>query len=112
MLVRFTFIQLPAFIRDCHRLELEDDAVREIESVILTNPNIGKVVTGTGALRKMRFSPSGTGRGKSGAFRVLYACITRYQAVYFFAAYAKNEKENISAAEKRQFKKLLDELKE
>jgi hypothetical protein len=50
------------------------------------------------------------GRGKSGGVRVIHY-FAAPDAVYFIAVYAKNEKENISDAEKKALAKILRPIK-
>ncbi len=58
---------------------------------------------GLGGIRKLRFAPSG--RGKSGAFRVIYYFAAENRPVLALLIYGKNEQANISPA---QQKAILD----
>lgn len=78
--------------------------------MILEKPETGHVVSGTGGLRKLRFSPASSGRGKSGGIRVGYALIRFAETVYFIAAYAKNEKANFSPRERNQVRQLIQSI--
>ena len=49
---------------------LDDDNLRNLENEIIKNPKIGKVIQGTGGLRKMRYALENT--DKSSGSRVLY----------------------------------------
>ncbi len=71
---------------------------------------MGRVIPGTGGLRKIRFSPSSWRRGKSGAIRACYAYFVSAEQVFLVAAYGKNEKENLTAGEKAAYRKLLREI--
>jgi hypothetical protein len=55
--VVLTFIQLPYFVSDFRRMLLTDGDLRELETLLMQNPGMGKVIPGTGGLRKMRFAP-------------------------------------------------------
>ena len=50
------------------------------------------------------------GRGKSGGVRVIYY-FAAPDVVYFIAVYAKNQKENLSDAEKQALAKTLQPIK-
>lgn len=63
---------------------------------------------GTGGLRKIRFAFEN--RGKSGSSRVCYVDIVVKQTVFFITAYAKNEKENLSKAERNSIRQLIELL--
>jgi hypothetical protein len=67
---------------------------------------LGSVIEGTGGLRKFRFGAKG--KGKSGGARVLYYYGGDQMPIFLIAIYPKSEKENISAAEKRAIKKLIN----
>jgi hypothetical protein len=51
------------------------------------------------------------GRGKRGGVRVIYY-LAAPDAVYFIAVYAKNQKENLSDAEKQALAKILQPIKQ
>ena len=66
------------------------------------------MVAGTGGLRKLRFSPSRWRRGKRGALRIGYSHDPRLEKVVVLAVYAKNDKANLTPAERREIKRILD----
>lgn len=105
-----TFKYLWGFVREWDRLGLTDDDLRELEYAILANPDAGAVIAGTGGLRKLRFSPSNWRRGKRGALRIGYSHDARLEKVLMIAVYAKNDKANLTPAERREIKRLLDAL--
>lgn len=51
-----TFIQTQEFTKNWERLDLKDRDLRRLELEILKNPKVGKVIRGTGGLRKLRFA--------------------------------------------------------
>ena len=95
-------------MREWDRLGLDDDDLRELEQLILGDPDEGAVVPGTGGLRKLRFSPSRWHRGKRGALRVGYAHNARLEKVAVIAVYAKADQSDLTAGERRDIKQLLD----
>ena len=103
-----TFKYLAAFVRQWERLGLDDDDLRELEFLILANPSAGSVVAGSGGLRKLRFAPSSWRRGKRGALRIGYSHNPRLEKVLVLAVYAKSDKANLTPAERREIKRLLD----
>ena len=52
------------------RGRLDDESLDDLEKTLTANPAAGKVMPGTGGLRKLRIAAPG--RGKRGGFRVLY----------------------------------------
>jgi hypothetical protein len=102
-----TFKYLAGFVREWLRLGLDDEALCELETLILHNPDAGAVMAGTGGLRKLRFSPSRWRRGKSGSLRIGYTHDRKLEKVLVIAVYAKNDKANLTPNERRQIKRLL-----
>lgn len=105
-----TFIQTSEFTKNWERLGFADDDLRRLELEILKNPKVGAVIRGTGKLRKMRFSFKN--EGKSGSTRVCYVDYTVQETVYLITVYPKNEKDNLSKAERNSIKKMIEILEE
>lgn len=104
------FVYGTAFSRVWKELGFCDDDLRRLENSLLQNPKIGDVIRGTGRMRKMRFAfPY---RGKRGSVRVCYVDFEKYEILYLLAIFAKNEQENLSAAECNSLKKQIDRLEE
>lgn len=79
------------------------------EDEIALSPDRWPVISGTGGVRKARSSRGDS--GKSGGVRILYYFILVEGVIYLLDIYAKNEKENITASEKKLIKKIIMELK-
>jgi hypothetical protein len=103
------FIELPPFRRYLDQLGNGQRILSGIQETLLKNPNAGVVIQGTGGLRKLRHAAEG--RGKSGGFRVTYLYVPENETIYLFVLYAKNEKDSLSAAEKKELKPLVEQLK-
>jgi mRNA-degrading endonuclease RelE of RelBE toxin-antitoxin system len=101
------FVQFPSFLRDWHRLGLGDEALRALEDELIGAPERAPVIEHTSGLRKLRFAPSGLGRGKSGAYRVCYAYFPAFGTVALFVAFGKNERADLSPAQAREVAKAL-----
>ena len=99
----------PEFDRCWKNLGLTDDHLKELQEMILLNPQAGRVIQGTGGLRKLRFALEN--KGKSGSVRVLYVDLVVHDKVYLITAYSKNEKDNLNDNEKAEVKKLIMQLK-
>ncbi len=77
-----------------------DEELMEAEMAILRGD--GDTIAGTGGLKKLRCRMSG--RGKSGSIRLIVADFPRFGRAYLLAAFGKNEKANLSAAERNQLR--------
>lgn len=106
------FVHLEPFEADWKRLGFADEELRELELAILARPDGPPIVAGTGGLRKIRFAPSRLARGKRGAVRVGYVHFARAGLVALIVAYAKNEKGNLTPAEKREIQRLVREIEQ
>ncbi len=95
------FVQFPTFLRDWKRLGLSDEALRAIERELIDAPDKGPVIAQTGGLRKLRFTPPGAGRGKSGAYRVCYAYFPAYGTIALLVVFGKNERTDLTVTEAR-----------
>jgi hypothetical protein len=104
------FVHFPAFSRDWRRLRLGDEALRALENELIESPDRGPVLEHTGGLRKLRFSPPGSGRGKSGAYRICYAFFPSYGTIALFVVFGKQERPDLTMAEARAIAKALNEF--
>ena len=101
------FIETSIFTRQVKTIAT-DDELKALQIELIAQPEKGDLIQGTGGLRKIRMA---TGQqGKSGSARVIYFLATA-EVIYLVLAYAKNEKESLTAAEKADLKKLTQLLK-
>lgn len=101
------FIQMDAFVKDWDRLDLDDDDLRALEVLIMIDPNRYPVIPGTGGLRKLRFSSNRWDKGKQSGIRVCYAHFPASSVAVLFVAYAKNEIDDLSAAQRTQIARAI-----
>lgn len=104
------FVIMPIFDRQWRDMGLDDNDLQCLQVQLLENPQAGKVIKGTGKLRKMRFALPG--RGKSGSSRILYVDFVLAETIYLIFAYPKNEKDNLTNEECNNIKKLIDRIEE
>ena len=81
-----------------------------LQEELLADPKIGAVMKGTGGVRKMRFAFQQ--RGKSGSIRIIYVDFEVYEKIYLITAYTKEEKDNLSDAERAELKQLIKVLEQ
>ena len=79
-----------------------------IVSKVAEEPECGDVIAGTGGFRKLRVPRAGM--GKSGGARVVYIWRDDRFPVFLITIFAKNEKANLSQAERNALKKRSDEI--
>ncbi len=88
---------------------LGDDELKDLEELLLSNPQEGDVIQGTGGARKLRFQLEG--RGKRGGARVIYVDIFEKEKLYFLFAYPKNVQENLTVEQKDIIKAMIELIK-
>jgi len=95
------------FQRKAARL-LSEFEKSELITHLSLNPNAGALIRGAGGIRKLRWAYSG--RGKSGGVRVVYYFHGLEMPLFLLTLFGKNEKSNLSMAEKGTLSKLVKEL--
>jgi len=103
------FFSTSEFDKQWEALGLDLEDLRLPENQIVNNPQAGAVIKGTGGLRKIRFALDN--KGKSGGVRVLYVDFVVFERVYFITVYPKSQKDDISMAEKKLFKQIIEQTK-
>jgi hypothetical protein len=101
------FIELPGFTRAWTALDLGDTDLWALQTSILEGPDRHPVVSGTGGLRKIRFARPGGGRGKSGSYRVCYACFLSNGVIVLAMVYGKGEQSDLTAAQRKEIAAVL-----
>ena len=98
-----TIAEMPEFIKRADRLL--SSAEREMLITYLAeSPLAGVAMQGTGGIRKLRWAREGM--GKSGGVRAIYFYHDERIPLYLLTVFGKNEKANLSAAERNALAKL------
>lgn len=101
-------IQTTTFLAQAKRGGLSDDELQEIVAVIAADPEAGALIAGTGGARKLRHARPG--QGKSGGFRTIHYYGGGDIPIFALAIYGKNEKGNLSKAERNELARILPKL--
>ena len=104
---RITLVEVPSFTRDADAL-FSDKERDQLVDLLSLNPECGDLIPGTGGVRKVCVALRG--RGKSGGARVIYYVFDRSVPLYLLAVYAKNERANLTIAEKQAMRTLVKAL--
>ena len=102
-----TVAELPEYLRAAGKLLSEADR-RAVVDYLAAHPKAGDLIEGTGGVRKLRWARDG--RGKSGGVRVIYYVHSEAMPLYLLTMFAKNERANISKAERNELAGLVDVL--
>lgn len=101
------FIETETFTRQIQALAT-DDGLKELQRTLITQPDKGDLIQGTGGLRKIRMALGN--QGKSGGARVIYFLAT-VERIYLILAYPKSVKDSLTPTEKAALKALTHQLK-
>jgi hypothetical protein len=104
-----TFYEMKHFTKKWQDFGFTDDELSQLQQVLLENPKAGDVMKDTGGLRKVRFAFPGS--GKSGSVRVCYIDIEGVLEIHLIDVFAKNEKENLSKAERNEIRIVVEQIK-
>ncbi len=87
---------------------LGDEGFDELLEFLARRPKVGRIIPSTGGLRKVRIASSG--RGKRGGARVIYYYHNEGKPILLFLIYAKANQEDMTDAQKAEYKKLLSQI--
>lgn len=102
----FNFSETGRFTKNSEYL-LDDDALAKLQLFICFLPEVGKVIGGSGGVRKVRWAVPG--RGKRGGIRVIYYVALSKGRVLLLDVYSKNEKSDLSQSEIREMRETVKE---
>jgi len=108
MPVLITVAETPEYVRCADRLLSAADRM-DVVAYLAANPKAGDLMQGTGGVRKLRWARRG--RGKSGGVRVIYYFHSEAMPLYLLTVFGKNEKANLSKAERNDLADLVRMLK-
>ncbi|MGA2498085.1 MAG: toxin [Tepidisphaeraceae bacterium] len=96
--MNLTFVETRVFTARRTR-RLDDRSLRRLQNQLLANPEAGRVISGCGLLRKVRFGDPGRGKGTRGGIRVVYMHTPEANRIDLITAYGKDEHDDMSKDE-------------
>ena len=97
------FVETPIFTADVQAL-LSDEDYAGLQRHLVSQPDAGAVIAGTGGLRKVRWTTAG--RGKRGGTRVIYYHAVAQAQIRMILIYRKGIKDNLTPKEKTVLRKI------
>jgi hypothetical protein len=106
----FHFVESPGFTKRIDKIA-SMEVLLTLQNDLVRDPLVGDLMVGCGGARKGRVGDRGANKGKSGGFRYVYVYIEIAGTIYLLHFFGKNEKANLSRAERNEVAKLVRELK-
>ncbi|MGM0564280.1 MAG: type II toxin-antitoxin system RelE/ParE family toxin [Pseudomonadota bacterium] len=102
-----TVTELPEYIKRSDSL-LTKAECKDVIDYLSEHPRAGRLMQGTGGIRKLRWSRGN--KGKSSGVRVIYYYHDARIPLYLLTIFAKNEKENLSKSDRNALSQLVETL--
>lgn len=87
------FIYTSPFRKSWEMMGLNDDDLKELENILLSNPQTGSVIQGTGGAR------------------VIYLDVYEKEKLYLIFAYPKNVQSDLTGEQKKAVKSIVELIK-
>jgi len=103
-------VRTKRYQRDLRRMGATPAEITAIEAEIASHPQAGDVIPGLEGIRKLRFRLAG--RGKRGGGRAVYFLMLSDDTAVMLFAYAKNEREDMTAEQRKMALAILKEMRD
>ncbi len=100
-------IETHTFTKRIKRL-MDDEVYQELQNKLIESPDAGKIIQGSSGIRKIRWSGSGSGKGKRGGSRLIYYWATNKDQIYMLFIYEKNELSDLTKDQLSTLKKAVE----
>ena len=98
------FVETPIFTRRIGSC-LDDDEYGRLQAYLAKHPDSGKMIRGSGGMRKLRWA--GSGRGKRGGLRVIYFWWVSKDRISMLMVYPKSEQDDLTPDQLKLLKTQL-----
>jgi len=99
--------EMPEYIHRADEL-LSESERNSVIDYLAAHPRAGDLMEGTGGIRKLRWGRGN--KGKSGGVRVIFYYHDERIPLYLLTVFGKNERANLSKAERNELAKLVNVL--
>lgn len=100
------FVETTVFTRRIVQL-LSDEEYRQLQLYLAERPDAGKVIPGSGGLRKLRWGIGQT--GKRGGIRLIYYWVVHRDMILFLFAFRKNERSDLTPEQLHILRRIVEE---
>ena len=98
-------VETPIFTRQVIEL-LTDDSYHELQIELISNPDLGDEIVGSGGLRKIRWSLQG--RGKRSGVRIIYYWFMSKDRLLMLYMYSKNKQDNLTMEQLKMLRQVVE----
>jgi len=98
-------IETPIFTRRLKNV-MTDEEYRELQNELIARPDAGKIIPGSGGLRKLRWY--GAGRGKRGGSRIIYFWFSKKETFLMLLIYTKQEQDDLTHEQLKILKSIVE----
>ena len=105
-MILLRFSETFEFLEKALRL-IGEDGISKLERHLCRDPTQGKVIRGSGGIRKLRWASAH--RGKRGGYRVIYYFVAADDRILLLDIYSKSQKSDLT---KNEIKELAAAVKE
>lgn len=99
-------IETSIFTRQVGAL-LSDEEYRQLQMTLAERPDLGKIIPGSGGLRKARWAVGG--QGKRSGVRVIYYWAVAQDRVLMLLMYPKSKQDDLLPGQLKTLKKIIEE---
>lgn len=85
---------------------MSDEAYRELQEALVSRPDMGDLIPGSGGLRKVRWKLEG--QGKRGGVRVIYYWMVANDPLRMLYVYPKGQQENLTPEKTDALRKIVE----
>lgn len=103
-----TVVETPSYLKQAESC-MDKGSRESFIDYIARNPTEGDLIQGTGGARKIRWT-SNVNQGKRGGTRIIYYYYDHALPIFLFSAYGKNQKETLSDKDKKELRKVIEQI--
>jgi len=103
-MILLEFVESAIFTRQA-RASLSVAEYTQLQLYLLTNPDAGALIAGSGGLRKLRWGLSR--RGKRGGVRIIYFVQSAAGRIFMLYLYRKNDQTDLTVDQLRRILRLM-----
>ena len=86
---------------------MDANSYRELQNELISRPDVGKLIQGSGGLRKIRWRANS--RGKRGGSRIIYYWAVSEEQIYMLLAYGKNRSADLTQQQIAMLKDIVEQ---